>query len=77
MIITSKTKERPKWHQLRWKLSNLFVHIGKRIYPENPEVKEFIMQVLMDKAIYGQSITRVNPTETWIENNETHNPRNS
>jgi len=46
-------KEKPKWYQLRWKLSNLFVKIAKWIYPENPAVKAFLLKKLTDFMIYG------------------------
>jgi len=50
-------KEKPKWYQARWKLSNLLVFIARKIYPENPEVMAFVIKQMTDMAIYGGSIT--------------------
>ena len=54
-------KDKPKWYQIRWKLSNLFVNIGRKIYPRNPEVDAFWMQLMMDESIYGNAFVRVDP----------------
>jgi hypothetical protein len=59
-----EAKEKPKWYQIRWKLSNIFVKIAYKIYPESPNVKGFWMQQIMDGLILGESIIRVNPEET-------------
>ena len=57
--------EKPKWHDLRWKLSNALVWLARRVYPRNPEVNAFLMQVMTDQMIYGQSVVRVNPAEMY------------
>lgn len=62
-MIKVTAKDRPKWYQLRWKLSNLFVEIGRKIYPENPEVMAFYVKVMSDQMIYGGSVVRVAPDE--------------
>ena len=55
--------EKPKWHNIRWKLSNFAVRVARWIYPENPEVKAFFMQIMIDQMIYGQTVTRIDPSE--------------
>lgn len=60
------SKEQPKWYNFRWKLSNFFVKIGQKIYPENPEVKAFWLQIISDQMIYGNSVVRINPKETVL-----------
>ena len=57
--------EKPKWHNLRWNLSNALVGLARWIYPRNPEVNAFMMQVMTDHMIYGQSVVRVNPAEMY------------
>ena len=57
--------EKPKWHNIRWKLSNAVVLVARWIYPENPEVKAFLMQVMTDQMIYGQAVTRIDPKEIF------------
>lgn len=57
VMIKVTAKDKPKWYQLRWKLSNLFVEIGRKIYPENPEVMAFYMQVMHDRMIYGNYVS--------------------
>ena len=64
-MINVTAKDKPKWYQLRWKLSNLFVEIGRRIYPENPEVMAFYMQMMSDQMIYGNAITRIDPEKLF------------
>ena len=66
--ITSKAK--PKWHDIRWKLSNYFVRAATWIYPENPEVKAFFMQSMIDQMIYGQSVIRIDPSKVVDEPNK-------
>ncbi len=59
--------ENPKWHDLRWRLSNALVGVARRIYPRNPEVNAFLAQVVIDQMIYGRSVVRVNPAEMHNE----------
>jgi len=63
-MIDIQAKEKPKWYQFRWKLSNMFVIIAKKIYPESPEVRAFYMKQLSDMMIYGNVITRVDYSNT-------------
>jgi hypothetical protein len=58
-----ESKEKPKWYNVRWKLSNIIINIGRKIYPDNPEWKAFIMQQAVDQMLYGGSITRVDPLD--------------
>jgi hypothetical protein len=58
-IYDVSAKEKPRWHQVRWRLSNIFVRIAKKIYPENPEVMAFFIKQMTDLAIYGGSITHI------------------
>ena len=60
-MFTIHAKEKPKWYNLRWKLSSLIVKLARFVYPENPEVKAFIMRALMDEVICGASLTRIDP----------------
>lgn len=76
-MFTVTAKARPKWYQLRWKLSNLFVRIARRIYPENPEVTAFYLQTMTDQLIYGQSIVRVGPDEIRVPNESLGSPKAS
>ena len=46
-----------KW--LAWKLARL----ARRIYPESDEYKAFLMDVMIDGAIYGRSVVRINPRD--------------
>lgn len=62
-MIEIKAKEKPKWYNYQWRLSNLFIWIARKIYPANPELNAFMLQMLSDQMIYGQSIVRVNPTK--------------
>ena len=64
MYSITATKK-PKWYNIRWKLSNSVVHLARWIYPENPEVKAFILQMTTDQMIYGQAVTRVDPREIF------------
>ena len=52
---------------LRWKLSNKLVSLARKIYPENPEVKAFWMDLMADQMITGQAIVRVKPEDFWKE----------
>jgi len=61
MDITALDK--PKYYQLRWKLSNLFISIASKIYPRNPELKAFYLQMLTDQMFYGKSIVRIDPSK--------------
>jgi len=63
--MSIESKEKPRWFQFRWKLSNIFVKIAVKIYPENPEVKAFWMQQMIDSLILGRSVIRVNPEEMF------------
>lgn len=54
-------KEKPRWYQLRWKLSNLFMCIGRWIYPKNPEWQAFLMQLTLDQMLYGGAMVRIDP----------------
>jgi hypothetical protein len=67
-MFTVVAKEKPRWYQFRWKLSNFFVRIARRIYPENPEVTAFYMQTMTDQLIYGQSIVSIGPEEIRVPN---------
>lgn len=70
MRIKTVCKEKPGRYQLRWKFSNKLVWLARKIYPENPEVKAFWMDVMADQMIAGQAIVRVNPMDT--KNRESH-----
>ena len=50
---------KPKWYQFRLRLSSWLVAVATKIYPENPEVWNFMMKQAVDCAIYGQSRTHV------------------
>lgn len=53
------SKEQPKWYNLRWKLSNFLVRVARKIYPENPEVTAFYIQLVHDDLIAGRAIVRL------------------
>jgi len=54
--------EKPRWYNFRWKLSNVLVKSARLVYPENPEVNAFFMKLLMDQAVCGKSVVRVDPS---------------
>ncbi len=60
-------KDKPKIWQVRWKLSNCFVGLARKIYPANPEIAAFHLQQYSDMMILGKSITRVTPLEFYPE----------
>lgn len=64
-MITSTVK--PRWYQLRWKLSNALANLARRIYPSNPDVMAFYMQVVTDYMISGRAVTRIDPSEFYKE----------
>ena len=49
--ITAKAK--PKWHHIRWKLSNYFVGVATWIYPENPAVRPTVSVLIRTIAEGG------------------------
>ena len=58
--ITANTPK-PKWYKIRHRLSNFFLRLAKKCYPENPEVRAFLVKQFTDALIYGRVITRVGP----------------
>jgi hypothetical protein len=74
-VFSITAKNKPKWHNLRWKISNALVKLARKIYPRNPEVDAFMLQIISDQIIYGRSMVRISPedifkTENGGENNE-------
>lgn len=64
-----KSTEKPKWFQLRWKLSNALVSLARKVYPENPEVTAFYYGLMLDQIITGQMVVRVGPDEVKMPSN--------
>lgn len=62
-----KSKQKPLWYQLRWKLSNLLVWVARKVYPQNPETTAFYMETLTDQLIAGRAVVRVDPMEMMGE----------
>lgn len=60
--VTAKANG-PKWYELRKRLSDFFLRLAKRLYPESPNIKAFFVKQYVDAMIYGGSITRVDPAE--------------
>lgn len=60
-MITAKDK--PKWYQFRRHLSNVFINIGRKIYPQNPEIQAFWLELMLDSAITGKGVVRIDPTK--------------
>ena len=60
-MYTVQATERPKWYNFRWRVSSALVRLARRIYPANPDVKAFFMQIAMDQMICGGSVVRVDP----------------
>lgn len=58
-----KPKSKPKWFELRRQTARGLVWIARQIYPASPEVQAFLLECLVDSAIYGQHIVRVNPLD--------------
>ena len=67
--VTAK-HPKPRWYQLRMKLSFWLVSIAKKVYPENPKVKAFFMKCMMDSMVYGGSITRIDPKDFYTDVND-------
>lgn len=57
------TTEKPRWFQIRWRISNLFLRIAKWIYQENPGVWAFYLKQATDLMISGNAITRIDPQQ--------------
>jgi hypothetical protein len=66
MIHQTTPKDKPKWYNIRRRVASKLVILARKIYPDSLEVKAFWMDVMMDSAIYGKAITRVNP-EAWMK----------
>jgi hypothetical protein len=66
MMLKTTPKDKPKWYNIRRWIASKLVILARKIYPDSQEVKAFWMDVMMDSAIYGKAITRVNP-EVWME----------
>ena len=62
--LTAKVTE-PKWYELRRKLARFLVNIARWVYAESPEVYLFHVKLAMDAMIYGQPITRVDPSDMF------------
>ena len=60
---------KPKWFQLRRKLSMWLLALAKKVYPENPEVWAFMSKIMADTMITGQAITRIDPMKFLKETN--------
>ncbi len=63
-MFSVNAKSKPRWYHLRWRLSNLIVCLARWVYPENPEVTAFYLQIITDQIIYGKSFVRIDPTKT-------------
>ena len=61
--LVIKPNDQPKFYQLRWKLSNFFVKVGAKIYPENPEVMAHYLKVMHDMMIYGNCFQIIHPND--------------
>ncbi len=59
-------KQKPKWYQFRWQLACIFVRIARWIYPESPEVKAFLLKIMMDSRITGKFVNGVDWDEMGI-----------
>ena len=63
--------DRPMWYHLRWGVSNMLIRLARRVYPKNPEVRAFWMDLMMDELISGRAITRVDPSELYKDSSST------
>lgn len=61
MKLKVDATEKPKWHQFRWRLSNFLIKLARKVRPENPQLKAYLLESMMDHAIYGGAIRRIDP----------------
>ena len=60
----------PTKHSIRIRLARILVKLAKKIDPESPEVNDFYMKLFTDQMIYGKSIVRINPVDTFLNGDE-------
>ncbi len=53
--------------QLRKNLALWLVMIADKLYPEEQHSKQFLLRMMMDQAITGQAITRIDPKAMYKE----------
>lgn len=58
-MMQFSAKDKPRWYQLRWRLSNFFVSIARKIKPDNPEVMAFMAECIYEHAIMGKAVVLV------------------
>lgn len=63
--------EKPRWYQFRYRLSRFLVIVAKKIYPKNPDVIAFHLQLFYDSLIYGKAVVRISPLEEFNKNDNT------
>ncbi len=62
-MLETVPNEKPKWHQIRWQVSNWLVKLAREIYPQSPQVLAFWKDVMMDQMIQGGTIVRIDQKE--------------
>lgn len=62
-----EAKEKPRWYDLRRKISTFFIRVARWIHPRNPDVTAFQVQLMTDAMIYGRAVVRVNPMDEFKE----------
>ena len=64
-MLSIKSTEKPKWYQLRYRLSCLVVNLGRRIYPKNPDVTAFHMQRMLEFSLYGSTAVKIEAVDLF------------
>jgi len=63
-------KKKPKWYEFRNYIAHKLVKLANWVKPGNPDVMAFYLQQMVDFAITGQAITRVDPSKFEPERKE-------
>lgn len=58
---------------IRRKAAGLLARLAQKLYKNHPETVKYWEMVLSDKMIYGQVITRIDPTVVYIDMAEDNN----
>lgn len=65
------TKLKPRWYDLRWKLSSWLVEFARWVHPGNPDVWAYFVENAIDKMISGELNDHAEPG-AWLEERTRH-----
>ncbi len=57
-------------HSISLKIAKILARMAKKLAPDDPEVHNFYMKLFTDQMIYGKSIVRINPVDTFLNGDE-------